>query len=889
MTREVQSLFALNRGVVSRLGLARMDIKRLSMAAEMQTNWMPRVLGSMSVRPGLKYIGGINNNASAKFLKFIFATDDTALIELTDSNMRIWMNDALLTRPTVSTTIPALAAPWTDADEGSAASTVAGTTLKFVGTGTDKAIRKTTVTCTSPNIEHGIRIVISRGPIFVRIGSSDGTDDYLHETSLETGTHSFSITPTADFYIRFFSANIRESIVASCAIEAAGVLSIPTPWVAASLSDIRYDQSADVLFLACAGQQQMKIERRGERPNARSWSIVKYEPNDGPFKIQNITKTTLACSVLDGNGTLTASEELFNAEHVGSLFSISSIGQEVTKVSSASGEVTTSIRVTGVDADRIFVAEVSGCTASTITLERSFDDLVFVPTSKVYIADIAESIDDNLDNQIVYYRLKLTARVAPDTVTMRLSFSGGSIRGIVRVTGVTNETTASVEVLSSLGGLAASENWQEGEWSDKNGWPTAVKLHEGRLWWAGINGIWGSVSDAFDSFDEVYPGAAGTINRTIGSGPVDVINWMLSLKGLLVGAQGMEYTIRASSLDEPLTPMNFNVKTSSSQGSGNVDAIKVDNSGYFVNRSSAKVFDLSFDIRNYDYSSTNLMELAPEIGLPGIVRMDVQRLPDTRLHCVRSDGVVVIAVANKAEEVLAWIQFETDGYVEDVVTLPALDGYLDEQVYYVVKRSINGGTVRYLEKWAQEIDCRGGNLNCIADSYIHVQSSAKTISGLGHLEGEEVVVWADGFDIGTNDSSATWTQSFKVSGGLVTLPASYTNVVVGLGYTAKFKSAKLGGQQGTTLNMQKRSAKMGLVSAYMHPRGIRFGADFDHLDDMPRVEEGYISPSSTRDTYDYNTFEFPGVWTTDLRLCVQGQAPRPATVLAVTMDLVMNP
>jgi hypothetical protein len=39
-------------------------------------------------------------------------------------------------------------------------------------------------------------------------------------------------------------------------------------------------------------------------------------------------------------------------------------------------------------------------------------------------------------------------------------------------------------VLTDLGGTDASADWQEGLWSDLNGWPTSVRLHEGRLWWA---------------------------------------------------------------------------------------------------------------------------------------------------------------------------------------------------------------------------------------------------------------------------------------------------------------------------------------------------------------------------------------------------------------------
>jgi hypothetical protein len=52
---------------------------------------------------------------------------------------------------------------------------------------------------------------------------------------------------------------------------------------------VRFDQSADVLFVACEGHQQRRIERRGTSPNARSWSVVLYQPEDGPFDLLNVT------------------------------------------------------------------------------------------------------------------------------------------------------------------------------------------------------------------------------------------------------------------------------------------------------------------------------------------------------------------------------------------------------------------------------------------------------------------------------------------------------------------------------------------------------------------------------------------------------------------------
>ena len=82
-------LLAFNRGVVSPLALGRVDIKRVAMSAEEQCNWMPRTLGPMSLRPGLGYLGNTKNNAAARFLPFVFSTDDVALVELTHNTMKV--------------------------------------------------------------------------------------------------------------------------------------------------------------------------------------------------------------------------------------------------------------------------------------------------------------------------------------------------------------------------------------------------------------------------------------------------------------------------------------------------------------------------------------------------------------------------------------------------------------------------------------------------------------------------------------------------------------------------------------------------------------------------------------------------------------------------------
>ena len=835
---------------------------------------------------------------SARLIPFIFSTTDTALIEVTTSVLRVWIDDEILTRPSVSATVAngdftSNLTSWTDNDEaGATSSWNASGYMQLVGDGTAFAIRDQQVTVANVGVEHALRVVIARGPVLMRVGSSSGADDYVTEATLETGTHSLSFSPSGDFYIRFKSRLSREVYVDSCNVESAGAVELPSPWTADSdLELIRTEQSGDTVFVGCGVYQQRKIERRGTRPQARSWSIAVWRSEDGPFQIENTTPTTITPSAISGNITLTASTPIFRSTHNGALFAVTSAGQVVTTTASASAAVTSGIRITGISPERSFTVEISGNnTASTVDLQRSYDNSTWVNVGGIYTwtADVTGNVDDGLNNQIIYYRLKLTTRVAPDSVTMTLRTAGGSVRGVARVTQYTSETLVSAEVLSDMGGTTASRFWQEGAWSEKNGWPTAVRLHEGRLWWSGKNGVWGSISDAYTSHDETTVGDSGPISRTIGSGPVDTINWLMSLKGLVIGAQGAEYTARASSLEELLTPTNFNLKVSSTRGSGSVEAIRVDQGGYFVDRSGLRLFELSFDLRSYEYAATELTKLHPEIGSPGIVRIAVQRLPDTRVHCVRSDGTVAVCVIDRAEEVMAWQEIETNGDVEDVVVLPSIDGSQDDRVYYIVKRTIESLEFRFLEKFAQEVECRGGTLNKQADSFVSYTGPATAIVSAPHLAGEEVVVWADGADLGTDDSVTPWVQRYTLdASGNVTLPVFVTNYVVGLAYEATFKSAKLGAIGAVSpLNRQKRVTGIGVILHDMHPRGLRYGPSSTTIDDMPLIEDGTTIGTATQADYDQNMIEFPGEWTTDARLVLVAQAPRPITVSAVSFDML---
>src|SRR3990167_8037899 len=132
MARSEAIRHAFDRGLISPLALARVDLKRSALSAEEQTNWMPRTLGPMMLRPGWQYIGASAGNAAARHVEFVRSLSATHILEFTNAVMRVWTNDALLTRVAVSSVVAnggfdSNLTSWTDNDE------VGGTSVWVAG------------------------------------------------------------------------------------------------------------------------------------------------------------------------------------------------------------------------------------------------------------------------------------------------------------------------------------------------------------------------------------------------------------------------------------------------------------------------------------------------------------------------------------------------------------------------------------------------------------------------------------------------------------------------------------------------------------------------------------------------------------------------------------
>jgi hypothetical protein len=235
-----------------------------------------------------------------------------------------------------------------------------------------------------------------------------------------------------------------------------------------------------------------------------------------------------------------------------------------------------------------------------------------------------------------------------------------------------------------------------------------------------------------------------------------------------------------------------------------------------------------------------------------------------------------VVVFDKSENVNCWVLVETDGIVEDICILP---GVSEDIVYYTVKRTIDGADVRYHERWALEEECQGGSVSKIADSFVAINRSATAlVSGADHLEGETVIAWGDGKDLG----------EYTVVGGEFTLSEDAEDVVYGLPYTARYKSTKLayGSQKGSALTQPKRVNTVGVIMKDTHVQGLKYGRDFDNLQSLPMKYKGKtMGVNDIYSEYDGSPVAFGGTWDSDSRLCLKATAPRPCTLLAAIIEM----
>ena len=88
---------------------------------------------------------------------------------------------------------------------------------------------------------------------------------------------------------------------------------ISTPYTTAQIFDLKFAQSADVMYITHPSHQTRTLSRTGHT----SWSLDVVNFTNGPFLDTNISTTTLTASGTSGSVTITASANVFVSTDVG--------------------------------------------------------------------------------------------------------------------------------------------------------------------------------------------------------------------------------------------------------------------------------------------------------------------------------------------------------------------------------------------------------------------------------------------------------------------------------------------------------------------------------------------------------------------------------------------
>ena len=463
---------------------------------------------------------------------------------------------------------------------------------------------------------------------------------------------------------------------------------------------------------------------------------------------------------------------------------------------------TYTITVTGANTYTFTVANSGAASASNAPVQNISQmevvrEFTSASTARNFTATGTEDERVGLKIQIPTYTSNTSARVFLEST----DFNSG---GTVTINSVASATSAGATVDKWLGStITATTQWSEAAFSDVRGYPRAVAVHEQRLCFGGTahqpNTVWCSKVDDFENFQLGSKDDDG-LQFSVASSEGNRIAWMFSQKRLMLGTSGDEWTIGGADSGSPFSASNVQAQRQSSFGSKTMRAILLNDVLLFVQRRGRKVRELTYNFDRDGWVAPDLTVLSEHITEGEIVEMAFQQQPDAILWCVRGDGQLIGLSYERDQNVVAWHRHSTDGEFESAATVYGLSG-ADDEVWFVVKRTIGGQTKRYIERFKADNRAKfeaqtkedWWYLDC-AKRYSG--TAASTITGLSHLEGKTVGILAEG----AVQPDAT------VTSGQIVLANSFTKVLAGLPFTSTVLPMKFDFdlQDGSTRGRSKR-------------------------------------------------------------------------------------
>lgn len=512
-----------------------------------------------------------------------------------------------------------------------------------------------------------------------------------------------------------------EGITASSVVTAGTILELSSPYLQADVSQIRFAQKDDTLYLVHPNYAPYKLQRFSNY----HWTLKPVFFQDGPYlpytsydSIADSTRVTLTPSNV-GVPTISTGPSY-------SIYGTANNGQGAIRITTN----TSHVFATG---DKVCVRAVAG----TVEANNGTSSIAatYWPVSLVDATHF-----DLMGSTFTNPLIGSTGVVSPALFQMLVAptswgdASSNQLRKIAliqsgtrywgTITGVQNAATAFALMDVNLQAAAETKTWQLGAWSSANGFPSAVCFHQDRLFFGGTANYPQRIdSSKVGDYENFAPtsssvsvlAADNALSFNLLADQQNKVQWLKSdTHGLLAGTTSSEWNISPSNQAGPLTPVDISAKQMSFFGSDTADAIQTGNATLYVQNGQQSLRELNYFYQVDTYRSTDIAELADHLMLPGIQKVVNQKSKIPLVWGQTTDGKLRSMTYSRDDANLkvGWAQHQLGGQSDPSGTAPVIKGMTVvtsssgtfDQLWTATQRYINGTTVCNIEYMTKIFD-----------------------------------------------------------------------------------------------------------------------------------------------------------------------------------------
>jgi hypothetical protein len=242
----------------------------------------------------------------------------------------------------------------------------------------------------------------------------------------------------------------------------------------------------------------------------------------------------------------------------------------------------------------------------------------------------------------------------------------------------------------------------ETPFSSANNYPRSVSYYEQRRVFAGTNNapqtIWMTRSGTESDLSYSLPVKdSDRISIRVAARELNTINHIVPLTQLLLMTSSAEWRVSPINSDA-LTPTTISVRPQSYIGANDVQPEIVNNTVVYCAARGGHVRELGYSWQSSGFVTGDLSIRAAHLFDDlTLVDMCYSKSPQPILWFVSSNGNLLSLTYMPEQQIGAWAQHDTLGLYESCTAVAEGN---EDRLYVIVKRTINGNSIRYVERMA---------------------------------------------------------------------------------------------------------------------------------------------------------------------------------------------